>query len=184
MQITPLYNPIHSRSQSGFTLFELLVVILLISIVYTLFIQNLDRVEQNSEVKLTSLRSYLGDFTFEKRAEVICRGFGCNDCRVYIDGKEQERRLNLFTQEPRVYRYMPGGLLEKKEFAPIYVNEYKQITVCFKYGIRPNGSGDFLLMEHGEYAYLFKPYFEGIERFETLELAKDRILDQKDSIRG
>ena len=111
------------RVKKAFTLIELIIVIILISISYYLIFSNSNfKIEnEKSSVTLLNIKKYLRDnFEFEDEISLIC----INEnflCYIKTDGinNEEVKRENLFQNKPDVYKY------QKKE----QIIDYKSIDI-------------------------------------------------------
>jgi len=84
-----------SLRKQAFSLIELLIVILIIGIVYTLVVGNFDKVkDKNQKLTLENLKEYLQDLPYEKSAELLCMN-DCKECKILLDG-ETDRELDGF----------------------------------------------------------------------------------------
>lgn len=175
---------------SSFTLFELVLVVLLIAIFYFVFVQRLDFfVQKKEEIKLERLREYLLEQEFDKKIELLCtrkEGYinKCDECYLYVDGKKSDIKVALFNKEPIVYKFVPKNReLVKIEYKPIRISAYEEIPVCFRYECKKHRGCSSLILEANDEFYLFYPYFKETMIFPTFELLKDQILKDKESLK-
>lgn len=151
-----------SRIRSGFTLFELLLVLLLIAILYGLFAQNfsINRGEQEG-VKLEKLNLYLRErFGFDGQKVTLKCLNECVECKVLVDNDDANTTLDIFDgSSVNAYKY-DGRRAEKIEFDDWHISEYRQEKVCFEMSVYPNGSNDKIAVEYKEKVYLFENYLD------------------------
>ncbi|MDR2081544.1 MAG: hypothetical protein LBP54_06635 [Campylobacteraceae bacterium] len=174
-----------SRVRGAFTLFELLLVLLLIVISYGLFAQNFSiNSPENESIKIDKLNLYLAKIGGEKsRVSLRCID-NCNECRVLINGKDMNMTLDIFENGAVNAYYYDGKRLEKAEFDDYHVNEYKKEKVCFRMDVYPNGSSDKLVLEYKNRVYLFENYAEEGRVFESVANAQDFLEKQQLEARG
>ena len=83
-------------SKSSFTLFELLIVILIISIIYGIFIERLGSKDRAVKEKgLEGVKEFLSSYDFNESAALKCVD-ECKRCFVYIDSKKVEEIPSFF----------------------------------------------------------------------------------------
>ncbi len=154
----------------GFTLFELLVVIILISIVYFLVIPSgLGAKKDRAIFKFENLKTYLSSFDKSAKVTLICIR-ECKKCYVFYKDKQVE--TGVINRELRAYTYNNGYLDDAKFSAPKYFDAYENI--CFKYSVDPKRNiGDEVFVKYGQKVYYFSPYFQKTKIFDSLSEASD-----------
>ena len=163
------------KNRPGFTLLELLIVVVLIAILYGVFINKLQQrsPEQKTEkVTLQTLKETLSLFPAERAREIICTQ-PCKQCAVYLDGhKVKETDFPLFNTEPTVWKSNPFGQLREWEFLPLYDTNLSDEAVCFRYQLFRNGSGsNYIVQTDDTHFYVFKP-MRPVEIFSSLSDAQ------------
>jgi len=152
-------------NSKAFTLFELLIVVLLISILYGVFVHKLTRAPQNKTDKLTlmNLKSFLLNIPHKKEIDVICLQ-PCKKCNIYIDGKKgKSDAFSLFKSTPKVYFPDNFGQLEAISFLPLIDKNRAVNSVCFKYSLFNNKSSSYFVVEDDSKYYLFDPYMKDVK---------------------
>lgn len=156
--------PTASNSRA-FTLFELLIVVLLIGILYGVFVHKLTRppVANSDKLTLKNIKSFLSDFSFKRKAEIICLE-PCKTCNVYLDGKKAKTdEFSLFKSAPNVYFPDNFGQVRTISFLPISDKNGAINNVCFKFSLFNNkSSSHFAVESEGKY-YLFNPYMKNVK---------------------
>jgi prepilin-type N-terminal cleavage/methylation domain-containing protein len=166
-----------SGSKRGFTLFELLLVVVLIAVLYGVFVGRLTSRpgidEAQERVTLATIRDYLRHFSDgEKEVSLICPE-PCERCSVYAGDKEiPETDVALFQKTPIVYHREVGGHFEPFEFLPVRRKEGALENVCFSFTLRPNGSSSSYIVEMDDVYYLFDAYLRPTRTFASLEEAE------------
>jgi prepilin-type N-terminal cleavage/methylation domain-containing protein len=165
------------RFKGGFTLFELMLVIVIIGFIYALVAVKFSQQEEK-ELKLSNLPKILLDSRFHKSAEVVCLDDGSKSCNLYFDNQLSKMSLQLFKKKPIVYRLMPDETLKEIEFEPVIDEDQRAIPVYFRYRVRKNGSGDEMIVDDGKGALLMFAYADPV-RFNDVESARDRLIEIK-----
>ena len=174
--------PSVTSAKKGFTLFELMLVVLLIGIIYGVFVHKLSQKERNSdtnEVTLETLKEFLLQFSPKKTAVLRCLT-PCDKCYVYRDGKKaREIEISLFEEAPNVYQSDPYGQLQRMAFTPLQGKHGEALDVCFEFTLFENGSSSSYIVESGDKIYMFDPYMRPVSVFDSLSKAKD-IFDKSE----
>jgi len=143
-------------NKQAFTLFELIIVVILIGVIYGVFVDKLStKPHQKNTITLPTLKESLERFAFKKSAQVVC-GKECKQCYVYIDGTKVEEAFELFTSEPAVYTLDETGRQKSLTFTPRFDKEGKMEETCFEYRIFKNGGADTYIVAHEDIFYVFK----------------------------
>ena len=172
--------PTAPKSRHGFTLLELLLVVLLIAILYGVFINRLQqRSPQDAAEKVTlqTLKETLSLFPAAQERELICTE-PCRTCTVYLDGKAQkETAIPLFETAPTVWKTDRYGQWQAWEFTPLFDENQSSKPVCFRYRLARNGSGSsYIVQTDDKHFYVFKPYLEPVRLVASLPEA-EKMLD-------
>lgn len=152
-------------NSKAFTLFELLIVVVLISILYGVFVHKLSRPKKQETDKLTliNLKSFLSDIPFKHKAEVICLE-PCQECYLYLDGKKaDEKGFPLFKKAPQVYFPDRYGQINTVSFLPIMDKNSALHDVCFKFSLFNNKSSSYYAVQEDKKYYLMDPYMQGVK---------------------
>lgn len=95
--------------KKSFTLIELIIVILLISIVYFLAFSSFNvKKEKEYKVNLENIKEFmLNKFSYENTLSLVCIENEIKECYIFIDDNINKdiKIKNLFTQIPEVYNY-------------------------------------------------------------------------------
>ncbi len=168
--------PTVSKSSRGFTLFELLIVVLLIAVLYGVFISKMSSSPKKEAEKVTleTLKKTLDLFPAQRSRELICTD-PCTHCRVYIDGSAVKgTEVALFKKEPTVWVKDRYGQFRQKTFLPLNDPEHGVKNVCFRYKLYRNGSGSsYIVQTDDKHYYVFKPYLHPVSVAETLTQAQE-----------
>lgn len=164
------------RVKKGFTLIELIVVILLITVTYFLIFTNSSFKIKKDEIKLSldNLQEVLiKDFQFEKDISFLCieENF---ECFIKIDGVLNQKPIakNFFKNKPSVYEYSK----EQKilEFRQVNINNSNQ-NIIFELKVDSDYKiNEFILDTDEEKVYVFNSIFKEPKIFISL----NEVLDQ------
>lgn len=172
--------------KKGFTLFELMIVMLIIALVYAMFVQNFSTKQIEQKPKIENLREFLLNLQADSKSKItiICTD-SCKICKLYINDKVKNENFDLFADEARVFAYgLEGSTLEKIEFDDFYTSKYDSEEVCFRYNLYPNSSSDKMILEYNDRFFLYDNYFYETKEFSSLEEAKESWYNTKLKAKG
>jgi prepilin-type N-terminal cleavage/methylation domain-containing protein len=152
-------------NSKAFTLFELLIVVLLISVLYGIFVHKLTRAPQakTDQLTLMNLKSFLLKIPFKRKIEVLCLE-PCKECNIYIDGKKAKSdSFSLFKSIPNIYSLDKFGQARTISFLPLIDKNGAMNNVCFKYSLLNNKSSSYYALEDDGKYYLFDPYMKDVK---------------------
>lgn len=159
------------KIKPAFTLFELIIVIIIIGSVYLLFFSGLTK--QKKEVRdFADLKELILKKANTQNARVVCQGDKCEDCAIYIDGEEKKLETKLFNSKPKVFEYDKFGYLDEKKY-----ND----NVCFEYNIHKNGGASNMLVEKDGRFYIFYSFLDRAEVFTERDKAIEKF-DPRNSL--
>lgn len=166
-------NALNNKTKAAFTLFELIIVVLLISIVYGVFVHKLSTPQkQDNKITLQNIALHLDSLKFEKEAKIICTT-NPMECKIYLDKEAQEGSFELFADKPIVYILDKFGKPKIVNFPKIFDQNGKPFDTCFEFKVRKNGSNSsFIIDKNGEF-YVFKALQKTPQIFKTLDGAKE-----------
>lgn len=161
------------KSARGFTLVELLIVIVIIAVVYALVAVDFRSMFRSDSVRIEKLKEFLlTKYQKFEKIRVECEDEG-KRCYVYLDGSaESNATVSLFSYRPTIYAidYM-GELSEVK---------YPREELCFVYELRRNGSSSQMVVESGGRFTILYAYFKDYEIVESLDEARARLIRKID----
>jgi len=152
-------------SRRGFTLLELLIVILLLSLfAFLTFATVKSGARSVPQPHLSQLKSLMKNFSGER--ELVC----IEECRRCLwhspGGKEEETGLHFDPLE--AYRIDEFGQAEELEFG-----RWHDKKICLRFRRYANGSTDRMILRDEEGVYYFPAYFGEVRRFDTVEEAAE-----------
>jgi prepilin-type N-terminal cleavage/methylation domain-containing protein len=149
--------------RDAFSLIELLIVVLIVGLVYTLAISNFDNVKQNKvRPTLLNLKESLLGLKKEHDARIICLD-GCKSCFVYVDGSLDENASEVYEEfldeEVKLYRYDKNYGLTQLKNGVFFNSEGVDEEICFSLSVDKNGVSEQVIAEYKDKFYDFSSYF-------------------------
>ena len=163
-------------TKRGFTLLELLIVILLLSI-FTLLVVTSINIKKNSPKK-TTVKSIidLKPEHIDKWSELICIN-NCSECFMR-DSKGKTVKIKPHFKKMQVYRVNKYGIATKVDFG-----RYRDKKICLRFKFFQNGSHDRAIIESNSHFYYIPTFFGKIEEFSSLKDAEDRWRSSENLLR-
>jgi prepilin-type N-terminal cleavage/methylation domain-containing protein len=161
--------------RGAFSLIELMIVVVIMGVIYTLGVSSFSRVnEEAPKVSLTTLKEYMHTLEREKSVQFLCLN-RCQRCDIYIDGVKDAALDGVFDElvdesvEVYTYDFSYGAQLKRKD---IFFNEEGvDEEICFSYEINKEGVGEQVLVKFKEKVYDFSAYFTAVPSYATLSEA-------------
>ncbi len=158
--------------RKAFTLIELMIVIVIIGVVYTLAISKIKAPMEKKSQKptLLTLKSYLLGFMQDgKRVSLLCDDI-CKECTIYQDDKKLFNIENFIDESIESYRYefFLGAIAVPKR------------ENCFAFSVERDGVSDQIFVLYKEKVYDYMNYFEKPKVYNSLEsaiAAKERAIE-------
>ncbi len=166
--------------RSAFSLFELMIVIVIIGLVYAIVVSNFST---NRTVQISHLKDIKGAllplWSKGKKVELFLYD-NCTKGVVFINGKIKEKyKPKLLFSEFKdlvAYKDDAGGASREIEWKSFRLED-KVIKSCFDFVIYPNGSSSTYIVKQGEKYLIFFPYFRDVnisdDLGEALEIYKN-----------
>ena len=157
--------------RKAFSLIELLIVIVIIGVVYTLAVGNFQKIgEASTKVKLENLKGYLQKFPHAEKVKLLCLN-DCSKCTVIADGEVQATLDDFLDASVKVYDYN-FFLGVSKHPQEIYFNKDSvEEKICFSYSVDRKGVGEQVLVEFGGAVYDFSTYLTPVGVYKSLQEA-------------
>ncbi len=166
-------------NKRAFTLFELMIVIVIIGLIYTLVLGSFN---QKDSIKITKFENIKDELIKYWKRGVKVELYIYDRCResaLFINNQLQDEididlNIKLF-QEIKIYKSDRFGQLREIKPPPVLIEE-KIYKSCFKYTIFPNGSGSSFIAKLNNRYYTFFPYFENTYISKESNEALDKYL--------
>lgn len=166
------------KKQAGFTLFELLLVVFLVGIFYTISINTLQN-KKTETVKTSNLKEFLSTYKPKKLSSLICFD-NCKECVVLKDTKEVYREANSFTSDSvEVLDF--DGELKKIEFPKFYYDG-KFKDVCLRFDLFGNGGNSSFIIKDNDKFTFYETYFNNMKTFDSEDDVVDFMSKKRDFI--
>ena len=156
----------------AFSLIELLIVIVIIGVVYTLAIKSFARVaDTTKQVTLVTLKGYLQSIPHEHSVKFLCLD-DCSSCDILVDSKVDETLKgsfdNFLDSSVKVYRYDSYQGMQPIINEVYFNSEDVEEDVCFSYSVDKKGVGEQVFVEYNKKVYDFTTYFEQTPVYNSL----------------
>ncbi len=172
--------------QKAFTLFEIIIVIILISVIYTFTINSFTNGQKrlNNNITLLNLKKYLLSLEFENNVRIECIEDDLS-CFVFVDNILQKETIkDLFIEIPNIYNYHRD--MDKMYFKDLDLEQLQSYNIVFKYACKKNGKCDELIVEDTNIVYLFNNINKAPDTVNYLsdvgDYFYDKIQEVKDAI--
>ncbi len=155
--------------RKGFTLLELMIVVVLMGMVYGLVISVFDRYKDKAiDVTLSSLESYMKSFYHNNHVALICIK-RCGECMLFIDETFKQNVTPFLREDVEAYHYDKDMGLREFQFQPYFRPDGQEEETCFRYEIHPDGSRTELIVKDAKKVYDFPSYFGAVKTYSSLE---------------
>ncbi len=147
----------------AFTLFEIMIVVLIIGVVYSLVLGTFDPKKSVKVITLEHIKDALSPHWAKGKRVDFYIYDRCQKSALLVNGELQEEididiSLDIF-KDIKVYKNDIHSSEREIEFTPVLIDE-KLHKVCFKYTIFPNSSASSYVVKSGDRYYAFFPYFK------------------------
>lgn len=153
--------------KKAFTLFELILVVIIIGLVYSLV---LGKITNKKNIKVQNLKDLKSILIKNNIKQFIVYG-KCD--------KTKPNKINpdLF-KDIKVYT-VKNETLEKVEFNPIQIKD-EIYDVCLKFNINQNKSSSSYIIKQNEKYFVFHPYFQKTKVFTQEDEAISNFINKKE----
>ena len=161
----------HHTFHKGFTLVELLIVVLVLSLVYAIGFRNIKftKPEPKALTPLNLKKNIISSKKFTGQITLLCVD-KCKTCllRKDITSAYQPYSNAINLTEIKAYTIDARNTLVRIEY-----ERYDDKKVCLKMDFYPNGSSTQIILENAQGAYFLPTYFEEAKKFKSPEDAKE-----------
>jgi len=173
-------------TKRGFSLFELMLVVILIGLIYSLVLGKINKKKVININKLENLKSVLSSSKNSEKIQLIVYD---NCKKIHLLGLDKKLNIDIsLFKDLTTYKLDTSNNLKKVEFTPILVDK-KIYDVCFNFTIYENESSSNYIVKQNNKFIVFNSYFkdsyitdnedDAIVNFtnkEVLERFKDEML--------
>lgn len=160
--------------KKGFTLLELMLVIVIIGIIYGSVINVFQRYKDKAiDVSLISLEKYMRSFSYNNHVSLVCIK-RCEECLLFVNEKFNQNVTPFVERDVQSYRYDKDSGVKKLELISYFRPDGKEEDVCFRYDIYPDGSRTEMIVKNKKEVYAFPSYFGSVKKYESLDEAIEK----------
>ena len=170
------------KNSDSFSLFELIIVIFIIGIVYSLVTINFPITEIKHKITLQNLKSYLISIKKDNiPLKLLCYD-ECQKCLIYDDNNiNKSINLNLRLDEDlRVLRRDIFGEIRDIEFGKIDIDNREE-NICLEFNIFNNLSSSHLIIVDNDKYFAYPAYFRDVKSFKIESEAINYLYFDNDS---
>lgn len=141
--------------KKSFTLFEIILSIILISIVYLFALNSFPKSSSivSDKITLNNLKSNILSLPFNETVSIKCIGNSYR-CFVILDEEVQNDLIEPFlNQTPDVYKYNKD--LQRIEFDHFELEKLDRYEIVFEFNCKKNGICDELIVQTDEKVYIY-----------------------------
>lgn len=163
--------------KKAFSLFELIVVIILIGIIYAVFLPKLSTVQKKNEsLTLLNIKEYLLSLPYKNTLSLKCIEESY-ECYINIDGviKNDLTIKNLFKDKPEVYSY--DKELERLEFARLELDTFEEFGVVFELSLNKDRKTQDVVVETTNGVYVFNSLYLKPVKYEYINDVQNNFED-------
>jgi prepilin-type N-terminal cleavage/methylation domain-containing protein len=160
------------RSYKGFTLIEMILVVLILGIVYGLMINIVqhDSKKAENKISLFNLPLALADQFSGRQVSLICTDH-CRDCGLY-ESNERITTIEGLMQEPvKSYRYDNRYGIAEIEWSPLFKKSGDEENICFRFDMDRLGKGSRMLLLYQDEVIVYEGYLGSVKRFASFQEA-------------
>jgi prepilin-type N-terminal cleavage/methylation domain-containing protein len=171
--------------KKAFSLIELLIVVLIVGIVYTMAISGFDNLKKGkAKPTLLNLKSYLSKIEYKKDVRLICLD-ACESCLLIVDGKIKPELSEQFDgfldKDVRVYTFNINTALQNLPDAIYFNSEGTSEDICFSFSIDKKGVSTQVIVEYKDYVYDFTSYLAKTKKYTSTSDfidAKQKVINE------
>ena len=159
------------KIHKGFSLIELLIVIIIISIVYFLGFSGIERSSSKAKA-LTPLNlksSILKSELFQSEATLLC----INKCRSCYMRKDINSPFAAYEHGIDLKNIEAYALDAQDSLQRIEYGRYQDKKICLILNFYNNGSSTQIILKNQDAVYFLPAFFEEPQKLDTLEEAED-----------
>lgn len=163
------------RWEQGFSLIELLIVIIIISIVYFLGFSGIQKTEEKPKA-LTPLNlksSIQKSELFQGEATLLC----INDCKTCYLRKDVTEPFEAYESDVDINNIEAYTLDKEDTLLKLDYGRYQDQKICLQVHFYPNGSSTQIILKQDEDIYFLPAFFGEAQKIDSLNTAKTLWLE-------
>ncbi len=163
--------------KKGFTLFELILVVVLIGIIYGSVINVFENYKEKSiDVTLMSLEKYMQEFAYNSHVSLVCIKH-CSECLLSVNGEFKQNVTPFLERDVTLYRYDKDLGVTRLDLLPFFQSGGQEEEACFRYEVHPDGSRTEMIVTNDKEVYSFPSYFGSVKRYDSITEAIEAYND-------
>ncbi len=159
------------RMHKGFSLIELLIVIIIISIVYFLGFSGIEKssIKPKALTPLNLKSTVLKSELFQDKATLLCIN-KCRSCyiRKDINSPFEKYEDSIDLKNIEAYTLDTHDSLQRMEYG-----RYQDKKICLILNFYPNGSSTQIILDNKEAVYFLPAFFDEPQKVDSIEEAKE-----------
>lgn len=163
----------------GFTLIELMLVVLIIGLVYGLAVNSMKRfdTEDDDVVDLLHVPDYVKSKQHRDHVSLICID-RCRECSLYVDGKAVKEIPPFIDEKAAFFRFDQRLLTREVTLQSLFRKDGVEEPVCFRYDLYPDGSSTEMIVKLKDMVIDYPGPFGEARRYDTIE----ELIDAKQEL--
>ena len=169
-----------AKRHKGFSLMELLVVIIIISLVYFLGFSGIDKYTPKAKA-LTPLNlksSILKSELFQGKATLLC----INKCRSCYLRKDINTPFEAYEEGIDLKDIEAYTLDERDSLQRMDYGRYQDEKICLMLNFYPNGSSTQIILKNEDAVYFLPAFFDEPQKLDSLADAKELWIENSQFI--
>lgn len=155
-------------TRHAFTLIELILVVLIIGLVYSLALSSLKRVGKGEVgLDLENLETSLMKYHNNNHVQYLCLN-RCETCYLFIDGKEVKSLASVVSSDVKMHRFDVIYGSQELELPAFFNADNQEEQACFRYEIFADGSRTEMMVETPEGVVDFAGKYHTTTRYPSL----------------
>ncbi len=165
-----------TSSRQGFSLLELIIVILIMSLAYMLVFGSMQKAEDKPKtLRIENLKKILSEQgLFYTDSELFCLD-KCQKCYLYADGETSDYEGDLALGSLTAYKIEDDDKLHKIDFG-----RYHDHRVCLRFSLYHNGSSSQIVIQNKTGIYYLPSLFGETLKVTSMEEAEELWLKDTD----
>lgn len=163
--------------KKGFTLLELMLVIVIMGIVYGSVINVFERYKEKAiDVSMMSLQKYMQDFSYNDHVSLVCIK-QCEECLLFVNEKFIQNVAPFMDKDIRMYRYDKDIGVREFQVLPYFHPDGQEEQACFRYDTHPDGSHSEMIVKNKKEVYDFPSFFGSVKKYSSLDEAIEQHIE-------
>ena len=166
--------------KKAFSLIELLIVVLIVGIVYTLAISGFENLKDKKAQKptLLNLKSYFIKLKYKDEVKLLCLD-ECETCLVFVDNELNQELSDNFDgfldESVKTYAFNVNTGLQLVSESIYFNSENVSENVCFSFSVDKKGVSEQVIVEYKDSVYDFTTHLNPIKKYaSTSEFIEER----------